>query len=176
MASFRHTAFAAIVCTSGPPCVPGKVSREGGFREDQAAARAAQRFMCGRGDDIRVRKGAGMDACGHQSRDVRHVHKENRVHAFGGFRHALEVDDPRIGARTSHNHFRPMFVGEPFDFVVIDALVFFPYPVGHEFVHPARKVQWMAVCQVAPVREIHAEHRVAWLEQGHVHGDVGRGP
>src|SRR2546429_3220369 len=27
MASFRHTALAAIVCTSGPPCVPGKVSR-----------------------------------------------------------------------------------------------------------------------------------------------------
>ncbi len=26
MASFRQTAFAAIVCTSGPPWVPGKVS------------------------------------------------------------------------------------------------------------------------------------------------------
>jgi len=65
-----------------------------------------------------------------------------------------------------------VFEGEFFDFVVINALVFFFHAVGHEFVHAAGEVERMAVRQVATVGKIHAQHGVARLQGGHVDGDV----
>ena len=45
-------------------------------------------------------------------------------------------------------------------------------PYGHDRVELAREIQRMAVRQVAAVREIHPEHRVARLQQREVHGHV----
>ena len=47
--------------------------------QDQSAARPAQRLVRRGGDEIGVRHGAGMDARGDQSGDVRHVHEEHRA-------------------------------------------------------------------------------------------------
>ena len=71
-ASFSPTALAAITCISGPPWAPGKTvlstgppspewpstAREVAATEDQAAARAAQGLVRGRGDDVGVRERA----------------------------------------------------------------------------------------------------------------------
>src|SRR6266446_3782837 len=50
MASFKHTAFAAMVCTSGPPCVPGKVSRSSSLAkaalQSTKPARGPRRVLC----------------------------------------------------------------------------------------------------------------------------------
>ena len=59
-ASWNATAFAAITCSSGPPCRPGNiglVDRRGvlGRRDDAAATRAAERLVRGEGDDVGVR-------------------------------------------------------------------------------------------------------------------------
>ena len=104
-----------------------------------------------------------MNTCGDKSRDVRHVHKEKRADTFGGFADALEIDDARVGASARDNHFWLVFVREFFDFVVVNALVFFAHAVGHEFIHAAGEIQRMTVREVAAVGEIHAEHGVAGL-------------
>jgi len=63
------------------------------FAQDEAAARTAQRFVRGGGDDIRVRHGAGMNARSNESGNVRHVHKKERANGFCGFADALKIND-----------------------------------------------------------------------------------
>jgi hypothetical protein len=65
-ASSNATALAAITCISGPPCVPGNTSELSffvdlvvGAREDQAAARTAQRLVRRGRDDVGMRHGFG---------------------------------------------------------------------------------------------------------------------
>ena len=59
-ASPKHTAFAAMTCSSGPPCVPGKMAELMRLDEilvvgqDQAAAGAAQRLVGGGGHHVGV--------------------------------------------------------------------------------------------------------------------------
>src|SRR5437588_12337575 len=144
----------------------------GGFAKNHAAARAAQRLVRGGGNDVGVGNRAWMDACGDQSRDVRHVHEKERADGLGGFAHALEIDNPRIGAGAGHNHFRLVLVRELVDLVVIDALVFLSNAVSHELVHAAGKIQRMAVREVAAMRQVHAQHGVSRLKRAHVDGHV----
>ena len=63
-------ALAAMTCISGPPCRPGKTAEliflaiSLVVGRHHAAARAAQRLVGGRGDDVRMRHGDGCDAAG----------------------------------------------------------------------------------------------------------------
>src|SRR5712675_1832766 len=86
----------------------------------------------------------------HQSRDVRHVHKKQRVNRLSHFPDALEIDYPRIRARSRNNHPRLVLMRQLLDFLVIDPLVFLPHPISHKFVHPTGKVQWMPMRQCPP--------------------------
>ena len=57
----KHTALAAMMCISGPPCTPGNTRavdrpwRSSCAAQDQAAARAAQRLVRGGRDEVGVR-------------------------------------------------------------------------------------------------------------------------
>src|SRR6266496_1956536 len=182
MASFKHTAFAAMVCTSGPPCVPGKVSRSSSLAkaalQSTKPARGPRRVLC-----VVVET---MSACGtglgcspaatspamcaiSTKMIVAGASAYSRMIDFGD---ALKIDHPRIGTCPGDDHFRLVLVGQPLDFVVVDALVFFAHAVGHEFVHTAGKVQRMSVGQVTTMRKVHAQHGVPRLERGHVDGHV----
>ncbi len=70
-----------MMCSSGPPWVPGKTALLICFRElflaqDHAAARTAQRLVGGGGDHVRVRNRVLMQSCCDQAGDVRHVDKQ----------------------------------------------------------------------------------------------------
>ena len=65
-----------------------------------------------------------------------------------------------------------MLAGQSFEFVVVDRFGLFGHAVGHEIVGLARKIQRVAVRQVAAVRQIHSQDRVSWLEGGHIDCDV----
>ena len=115
-----------------------------------------------------------MNAGGDKSSDVRHVDEEDGVDSSCDFGNALEIDNPGISAGSSDYHFGFVLVCELFNFVVVDALIFFFHTIGEEFVHAAGKIERMAVGEMAAVREIHAEDDVVLLQDGHVDGDVGR--
>ena len=110
---------------------------------------------------------------GHQSRDVRHVHEEQRAHRPRDFRHAREINDARIGARARDDHFRLVLARQTVEFVVIDRLGFLAHAVRNELVHLAGKIERMPVREVPAVRQVHAEHGVAQLQRRHVDGNVG---
>jgi len=146
---------------------------ECGFAEDEAAAGTAQSFVRRGGNEIGVGDGARMDAGGDEAGDVGHIDEEERADGFSGAGDALKINDAGIGAGTGDDHFGLMFFGEAFDFVVVDAFVFFADAVGDELVHAAGKIERVAVGQMAAVGEIHAEDDVVFLQRGHIDGDVG---
>ena len=113
--------------------------------EDQAAARAAKRFVRGGGNEVGVRHGARMHARGDEAGDVRHVDEEQRADGARDFAHTREIDDARIGARADDDHFRFVLVGEAVEFVVVDGFGFLRYAVRDELVRLAGEIQRMAV-------------------------------
>ena len=111
---------------------------------------------------------AGRD----QARDVRHVGEDRRADAIGRLADAREIDHARVGAGADDDHLRLVLVGEAIELVVVDPLVLLAHAVRHDRVELAGEIQRVAVRQVAAVREVHAEHRVARLQQREVHRHV----
>ena len=160
--------------------MPGKVTLsmaacEFLSRKDHARARAAQGFVRGRGNDVRVRHWRRMRAAGDQSGEVRHVDHEQRARLVGDLAHAGEIDDPRIGAATADDHLGMMFERKLFEIVVVDGLGFLGHAVGNDLVSLAGEVQRMPVREVSAVREVQPEDRVARLENGAIGFHVGGG-
>ena len=90
MASLKQTALAAMVWTSGPPWVPGKVSLSISFAKDCLQRTMPPRgprksLVRGGGNDVGVGNWAGMNAGGNQSGDVGHIHEEKCVNGLCDF-------------------------------------------------------------------------------------------
>ena len=109
---------------------------------------------------------------GHEPGDVRHVGDDRRTDRLADVGDARKIDDARVGARAHHDHLRLVLVREALHLVVIDPLVVFAHAVRHDRVELAGKIQGVAVREMTAVREVHAQHRVARLQQGEVHRHV----
>ena len=64
-----------------------------------------------------------------QAGEMRHVDHQIGVDLVGHGAEPGEVDDPRIGAAAGNDQFGPMFSGQAFEFVVVDAAVLTAYAV-----------------------------------------------
>src|SRR4029077_18972140 len=102
---------------------------------------------------------------GDQPGDVRHVGHHRGPDAIGGRAHAGEVEHARGGTGTDDDQLGFVLVGETIERVVIESLVFLAHAVRHDVEETAGEVQCVAVRKVAAVRQIHAKHRVARLQQ-----------
>ena len=87
---------------------------------------------------------------------------------FADARDARVIELPRVGAGADDDHLGPALVRQPLHLVVVDALVVLAHAVGNDGVELAGEVERVAVREMAAVGQIHAEHRVAGLQQGHV--------
>ena len=108
--------------------------------EDQAAARSAQGFVGRGGHHIGIGNRIGMQPRCDQPGDVGHIHEMISPHLFGDRADALEIDDPRIGARPRKDHLRTAFHRLALELVVVDPPVGFAHPVGHDVVVAAGEV------------------------------------
>jgi hypothetical protein len=104
---------------------------------------------------------------------VGHVHEQQRAHRLRDCRQPFEIDHPCIGTGAGHDHLRAVLAGQSLDLVVVELLGFRMHSIGHELVHSAGEIQRVTVCQVASVGQVHAQHRIARLQRGHVDRDVG---
>ena len=161
-----------------PALVARKYRRIERFRillagEDQAAARPAQRLVRSAGDDIRDAHRARVEPDRYQARVVRNIRHQQRADAVGDRAKALPVDRERIRGRARDYHLRPVFARESLDLIVIDRFGRGIEPVGHGMVNLAARIDRRAMCQMAAVRERHAEERVAGFEQCRIHREVG---
>ncbi|CWS34438.1 Uncharacterised protein [Neisseria meningitidis] len=92
--------------------------------QNYAAARTAQGFVGGGGNEVAEWHRVGIFATGNQSGVVRHVDKEVCADFIGDFAEFCPVDLQRVGRRTRHNHFGFVFEREAFDFGIIEHFVF----------------------------------------------------
>ena len=143
--------------------------------EDQPATGSAERLVGRRRDDVGVRERRRMDARRDETRDVGHVDEQQRPDAVGDRRHALEVDDPRIGRCPTDDQLGPDLASLGLERVVVDPLGVLANAVGVDLVEAAAEVQLHAVSQVAALVELHAEDPIARLQDAEVGGHVGLG-
>ena len=114
-----------------------------------------------------------MDAGGDQARDVRHVGHHQRADLVGHGADAREVDDARVGAGADDDELWFVRAGLRRQLVVVEPLVVFAHAVRHDVEVLAREVQRVAVREVTAVGEVHAQDRVAGLQNGQKHRHVG---
>src|SRR5690606_14048246 len=140
--------------------------------DDDAAARAAQGLVGGRGDDVGVRHRVRVHARGHQAGDVVPVDGQVRADHAGDGGEARPVDISRIGGEAAHQTPRLVFHGQALDLVVVDQAPLVD-AVLHRVEQLAAGVDLGAVGEVAAVGQAHAEDGVAGIEQGEIDGLVG---
>ena len=129
--------------------------------------------MDGGGDDVCVRHGRGVHACGDESGEVRHVDPEQCAHFVGDGAERSEVLVARVGGPAGDEHLRLGGDGLLAHLVHVDPVVFLRHPVGLDLVELAREVELHAVGEVATVRQVEAHDLVARVDQCHQHGRVG---
>src|SRR4029079_7134434 len=79
---------------------------------------------------------------------------------------------PRVGRPAADDHLRLVLLGQGQDLVVVDHVRLARDAVVGDRVEPAAEVDLQAVGEVAAVRELEREDRVARLQRRHVHGHV----
>ena len=114
-----------------------------------------------------------MHAAGDQAGDVGHVEDVNRADLVGDLAHAREIPQARIGAAAADDGLGLFALGDGFQLVVVDELGVAADLVKRGPVELAAEAQPVAVGQVAAVREIEAENRVAGLQDRRIGRGVG---
>jgi hypothetical protein len=123
-----------------------------------------------------MREGAGVQARGHQTGEMRHVDQEVSPHGIGDFPHLRKVDDARDGRAAGDDHLRLVLGRQGLDLVVIQPQVLLAHAILHRMEPLARLVRRRAMGQVAAGVEAHAQDGVAGLQKRLEHALVGLRP
>ena len=173
----KHAAFAAMTWFSGPPCMPGKTARSTAracsSRQSTNPERGPASVLC----VVEVTK----SQCGNRARvdpgrdeagEVGHVAEEERADLIRDLAEAPRLDRPRVRRAAAHDELRPVLLREREHVVVVDEVRLPRDAVVDDRVQPPREVDLEPVRQVAAVRELEREDRVARLEAREVDGHV----
>ena len=165
----KQVAFAAIVCSSGPPCMPGKTARSIAWacssRQRMKPARGPASVLC----VVEVTKwqsltGFGCSPAATRPGEVRHVAEQQRADLVGDLAEAVGLDRARVGRAAADDQLRPVLLGQREHVVVVDQVRLARDAVVDDRVEPPGEVDLEAVRQVAAVRELEREDRVARLQ------------
>ena len=141
--------------------------------QDHAASRSPQGLVGGGGDKVAVGNRAGVLADGDQACRVGHVRHQQGAAFPSDLTHSLEVDFAGVGAGSGHDELGPVLTGQFSQGIVVDGFRVLPDSVGNDAIHPAGEVQRMAMGEVSPVGQVHAEDGLPGLQCRHVNGHVG---
>ena len=124
----KATAFAAITCSSGPPCWPGNTAEliffaRSAVRQDDPAARAAEGLVGGRGDDVGVRHGRRVQTGGDQACEVGHVDHQVGADLVGDPAELGEVEVTRVGRPARDDELGPVLERQATDLSHVDTVV-----------------------------------------------------
>ena len=114
-----------------------------------------------------------MEPGGDQPREMRHVDHEIGADGIGDGAEAREVDDARVSRAAGDDQRRLMLLGETLDLVIVDAVVVLAHAILHGVEPLAGEIGRRAMGEMAAMRERHAEHGVAGLDQRQHHRLVG---
>ena len=142
-------------------------------RENQTAARTAQRLVGRGGHDIRIRNGVRINARCDETGHVRHVDVQIGTHLVGDRAKTREVEQARIGRKASDDELRLDLECLRFESVVVDLAVIGTDAVLRGVEDLAREVHLRAVRKVTAMIETHTEDGITRLEHGEIDGRVG---
>ena len=92
-------------------------------RQNDAAARTAQRLVRGGGDDIRVGNRTLVQTGSHQTGNVRHVNEQVCADLVCDFSEFFKVDGARVRGRTGDDHLRLFLFRKGTERIVVDEAV-----------------------------------------------------
>ena len=113
-----------------------------------------------------------MQSCRNEPSEMGHVAEEQGVDLVGDLPEPVGLDRARVGRTAADDQLRAVLLGELEDIVVVDHVRLAADAVVDDRVEPAREVDLEAVREVAAVRELEREDRVAGLERCEVDGHV----
>src|SRR5579859_1553060 len=142
-------------------------------RQNQSAARTAQRLVRGGGHHVGERHRIRVHAGGNQPRDMRHVDEQISADGIGDGAETRPVDDARIRRKTGHDHLRAMFLRQALHLIVIDDAGFGHDPVLHGLEELTGEIHLGAVRQMAAMVEAHSEDGISRTQQGEVNRGIG---
>ena len=90
--------------------------------EHQAGARAAERLVRGRRDEVGDRHRIVVQAGGDEARVVGHIDEQLRADFAGDLGELLVRNLARIGARPGDDQLRLVLAGQPGDLIEVDAM------------------------------------------------------
>src|SRR5262245_45988789 len=137
-----------------------------GFAHHYATSRSAERLVGGRRDKVGVRNRARMKPGCDQARDMCDVDHEVGAHRLGYVLKLREVKDASIGTCPDNNHPGTAIFSELPHRVIIDGFGLAIHPIRKSPEDHAGKIDLAAMGQVAPLRQVHTENCVSWLEDG----------
>ena len=111
-AILKHVAFAAIVCIERPALHArehGPVDRRGMLlaAEDESRARACERLVRRRRDEVAVLDGVRMQPRRDEPGEVRHVAEQQRPDLVGDLAELVRLDGARIRGAAADDQLRP---------------------------------------------------------------------
>ena len=141
----------------------------GVVREDESRARAADRLVDGRGDDVGVRHRVRVQAGGDESGEVRHVDPQQRPDLVGDRAEALEVQLTGVGRPARDDDLRLVLDREAAHLLHVDDRRLGVDAVRDDVEEAAREVDLHAVGEVSALVEREAQQRVAGPGDGVQH-------
>ena len=108
----------------------------------------------------------------HKTGNVCHIHHEVSAHFVGYFPETLEVDGSGISACSRENEFGLALLCDTLDLVVIYHAGFLVHTVRHDIEIFTGNIHGRAVAEVSAVRQIHAQHGIAGLNEREEYGKV----
>src|SRR5918996_13331 len=140
--------------------------------EDEPGARAGERLVRRRGDEVAVRHGVRVQPGGDKPGEVRHVAEEERADLVRDLAKAVGLDRARVGRGAADDQLRAVLLREAPHLVEVDEPGLAVDAVADDVVKLPGEVDLEAVRQVTAVVEAHGEDRVARLEAREVDGHV----
>src|SRR5918995_5752038 len=125
-----------------------------------------------RGDEVAVLDRVRMQTGGDEPGEMGHVAEEQRADLVRDLPELLGLHGAGIRRPAADDQVRPVFLREVEHVVVVDHVRRAGDAVVDDRVEPAREVDLEAVCEMAAVRELERQDRVAGLQRRHVDGHV----
>ena len=113
-----------------------------------------------------------MLPCGDEPCDMRHIDHEERTDCLCNRTNPLKINRARIRRSTRNDHLRTMLFGKCLERIVINALRLLVHAIGDDLVIRPRNIDGTAVRQMPAIRQIHAEDRVARLQERKEHRHI----
>ena len=110
-----------------------------------------------------------MHAAGHQTGEVRHIHKQIGADLVGDFAEGREVPKPGIGASPGDDQLGPVFTRQLRDLLHVQPLILAPHAVEYRLEPFSAHVHRRAVSEMPARGQIQAHDGVARIEQGQKH-------